>query len=94
MKDTIAMDQRTAPPADDIAEKLGLDKPRNPKSRGLRLLVYVVVALALIFVVGYVLSAIRQRSNSLIPSFIVHTSYNAMLFGVFAMSTFVQKGVR
>jgi membrane protease YdiL (CAAX protease family) len=49
---------------------------------------------ALIFVVGYILSAIRQRSNSLIPSFIVHTSYNAMLFGVFAMSTFVQKGVR
>jgi membrane protease YdiL (CAAX protease family) len=47
---------------------------------------------ALIFVVGYVLSFVRQRSNSLIPSFIVHTSYNGMLFGVFALSTFVQKG--
>ena len=33
----------------------------------------------LIFVVGYVLSLVRQRSNSLIPSFIIHTSYNAML---------------
>jgi membrane protease YdiL (CAAX protease family) len=46
---------------------------------------------AMIFVVGYVLSFIRQRSNSLIPSFIVHTSYNSMLFGVFALSTLVQK---
>ena len=47
----------------------------------------------LIFVVGYVLSFVRLRSNSLIPSFIIHTSYNAMLFGVFALSTFIQKGV-
>src|SRR5438128_7431380 len=49
---------------------------------------------ALIFVVGYVLSFVRLRSNSLIPSFIIHTSYNTMLFGVFALSTFVQKGLR
>jgi len=48
----------------------------------------------LIFVVGYVLSFVRLRSNSLIPSFIIHTSYNTMLFGVFALSTFVQKGLR
>src|SRR2546427_4840500 len=47
--------------------------------------------MALIFVVGYVLSLVRWLSNSLIPSFIIHTSYNAMLFGVFALSTFVQK---
>ena len=47
----------------------------------------------LIFVVGYVLSFVRLRSNSLIPSFIIHTSYNTMLFGVFALSTFVQKGL-
>ena len=46
----------------------------------------------LIFVVGYVLSFVRQRSNSLIPSFIIHTSYNGMLFGVFALSSLVQKG--
>jgi CAAX protease family protein len=48
----------------------------------------------LIFIVGYVLSFVRLRSNSLIPSFIIHTSYNTMLFGVFALSTFVQKGLR
>jgi membrane protease YdiL (CAAX protease family) len=48
----------------------------------------------LIFVVGYVLSFVRLRSNSLIPSFIIHTSYNTMLFGVFALSTFIQKGVK
>ena len=48
---------------------------------------------ALIFVVGYVLSFVRLRSNSLIPSFIIHTSYNTMLFGVFALTTFVQKGL-
>src|SRR5438132_1602301 len=47
---------------------------------------------ALIFVVGYILSLVRERSNSLIPSLIMHTSYNAMLFGVFIVSTLVQKG--
>jgi CAAX protease family protein len=46
---------------------------------------------ALIFVVGYVLSFVRQRSNSLIPSFIIHTSYNAMLFGAFALSSLLPK---
>jgi membrane protease YdiL (CAAX protease family) len=46
---------------------------------------------ALIFVVGYILSLIRERSNSIIPSLIMHTSYNAMLFGVFVVSTLVQK---
>src|SRR5262249_37753989 len=34
----------------------------------------------LIFVVGYVLSFVRQRSNSIIPSFIIHTCYNGTLF--------------
>ena len=48
----------------------------------------------LIFIVGYILSFVRLRSNSLIPSFIIHTSYNTMLFGLFALSTFVQKGPR
>ena len=49
---------------------------------------------AVIFLVGFILSFVRWRSNSLIPSFIIHTSYNAMLFGVFALSTFIQKGVK
>ncbi len=48
--------------------------------------------IALIFLVGYVLSFIRRRSNSVIPSVIVHTSYNAMIFGLAAVGTFVQKG--
>jgi uncharacterized protein len=52
------------------------------------------VAVALIFVVGYVLSFVRQRSNSLIPSFIIHTSYNAMLFGTFALFSLLQKVAR
>ncbi|HYR86291.1 MAG TPA: CPBP family intramembrane glutamic endopeptidase [Terriglobia bacterium] len=47
--------------------------------------------IALIFVVGCILAFIRYRSNSLIPSFIVHTSYNAMLFSVFALGSFVEK---
>ncbi len=48
--------------------------------------------IVLIFFVGYVLSLVRQRSNSLIPSFVIHTAYNAMLFSLFALSTFVAKG--
>src|SRR5262245_40294271 len=48
---------------------------------------------ALIFVVGYILSLVRERSNSLIPSLIMHTSYNAMLFGVFVVSSLVQKSI-
>jgi membrane protease YdiL (CAAX protease family) len=47
--------------------------------------------IALIFLVGYVLSQVRERSNSLIPSFIMHTAYNATLFGLFAISSVVQK---
>jgi membrane protease YdiL (CAAX protease family) len=47
---------------------------------------------ALIFFVGYILSLVRVRSNSLIPSFIIHTVYNALLFGVFAVGTLLQEG--
>ena len=46
---------------------------------------------ALIFLVGYILSLVREKSASLLPSLIIHTSYNAMLFGVFIVSTLVQK---
>ena len=45
-----------------------------------------------IFVVGFVLSIIRQRSNSIVPSFIVHTAYNGMLFGAEALSALLQRG--
>ncbi|PYS38123.1 MAG: hypothetical protein DMG14_18895 [Acidobacteria bacterium] len=45
----------------------------------------------LIFIVGCILSVVRHRSNSIIPSFVVHTSYNATLFVLFAISTLAQK---
>ena len=45
----------------------------------------------LIFVVGCVLSVIRYRANSIIPTLIIHTSYNATLFGAFVLSALVQK---
>src|SRR5215831_13902026 len=48
-------------------------------------------SVVLIFVVGCVLSFVRYRSNSIIPSFIVHTSYNAVLFVLFALSSVAQK---
>jgi len=50
--------------------------------------------IALIFLVGYILSLLRQKSNSLIPSLIIHTSYNAMLFGVYVVGTLVQNGAK
>jgi membrane protease YdiL (CAAX protease family) len=48
-------------------------------------------SVGLIFIVGCVLSVVRSRSNSIIPSFIVHTSYNAVLFVLFAVSSAFQK---
>ena len=47
-------------------------------------------SVVLIFLVGGILSVIRHRSNSIIPSFIVHTAYNSTLFLLFAMSSVVQ----
>jgi membrane protease YdiL (CAAX protease family) len=47
--------------------------------------------IALIFFVGYVLSAVRERSQSIIPPFIIHTAYNGVLFGLFALGTVLQK---
>jgi membrane protease YdiL (CAAX protease family) len=38
--------------------------------------------LALILVVGYILTRVRERSNSIVPSIIMHTTYNATLFVV------------
>jgi CAAX protease family protein len=51
-----------------------------------------VAGILLILAVGYVLSIVRDRSNSLIPSFIVHTSYNTMLVGASAIGALLQKG--
>jgi len=46
----------------------------------------------LIFAVGFVLSIVRDRTNSLIPSFIVHTAYNCMLVAASAIAELLQKG--
>jgi membrane protease YdiL (CAAX protease family) len=46
---------------------------------------------ALIFVVGCILSVVRHRAQSIIPTFIVHTTYNATLFMLFAVSSLLQK---
>jgi membrane protease YdiL (CAAX protease family) len=51
-----------------------------------------LAGILLILAVGYVLSIVRERSNSLIPSFIVHTAYNSMLVGASAIGTLLQKG--
>jgi membrane protease YdiL (CAAX protease family) len=51
-----------------------------------------LAGVVLIFVVGCVLSVVRERSNSLIPSFIVHTTYNGMLVGASAIATLLEKG--
>jgi len=51
-------------------------------------------AVLLIFLVGLILAVVRQRSNSVIPSFIIHTSYNAAIFVLFALGTLLQKSPR
>jgi hypothetical protein len=48
-------------------------------------------AVALIFVLGFILSLARHRSNSLIPSFIIHTAYNSTLFGVSVIGALLQQ---
>jgi membrane protease YdiL (CAAX protease family) len=48
-------------------------------------------AAVLIFIVGFILSFIRYRSNSVISSFIVHTSYNASLIVVSPLIGLIQK---
>jgi len=48
-------------------------------------------SLILFFIVGCILSSVRKRSNSIIPSFIVHTSYNSMILAVSLIGMLVQK---
>jgi membrane protease YdiL (CAAX protease family) len=42
-------------------------------------------AVALIFGVGYLLGLVRQRSGSVVSSWIVHAAYNGMIFGLAAL---------
>ena len=47
----------------------------------------------LIFAVGFILSTLRARTGSLIPTVIVHTAYNGMLFFAFAVGSLFQGSV-
>ena len=47
-------------------------------------------AVIVIFLVGYVLTLVRYRTDSLIPSVIMHTAYNAMIFGISAIGTVLE----
>jgi membrane protease YdiL (CAAX protease family) len=44
-------------------------------------------AMLLIFGVGYTLGVVRYRSGSLISCWIIHTTYNAVIFGLAALAT-------
>ena len=47
-------------------------------------------AALLILAVGYVLTRVRERTGSMVPSVIMHTAYNAMIFGVAALSAVLE----
>jgi membrane protease YdiL (CAAX protease family) len=49
-------------------------------------------AVAVILLVGYVLTVARQRSGSVIPSIIIHTAYNATIFLLSGLSTVLGPG--
>jgi len=52
-------------------------------------------ALLVIFVVGYVLTMIRNRFDSVVASIIVHTSYNTMILGMSVLgSALARSGAR
>jgi membrane protease YdiL (CAAX protease family) len=44
-------------------------------------------AIAVIFLVGLVLTLVRQRTDSVVPSIVMHTAYNAMIFGISGLGT-------
>ncbi len=48
-------------------------------------------AVIVIFLVGFVLTFVRYRTDSLIPSVIMHTAYNAMIFGISAIGTVLER---
>ncbi len=51
-------------------------------------------AMFLILAVGYILTNARRRTNSLIPSVIMHTAYNTMIFGISAISLLVEHSTK
>jgi membrane protease YdiL (CAAX protease family) len=51
-------------------------------------------AFAVIFVVGYVLTVVRRRTGSIIPSIIMHTAYNSTILGISALAIIIGHGAR
>lgn len=51
-------------------------------------------AVAVILLVGYVLTIVRHRTNSVIPSVIIHTAYNSMIFGAAAIGALLSPAAR
>jgi membrane protease YdiL (CAAX protease family) len=46
-----------------------------------------LAAVGVIFLVGLVLTLVRYRTNSVVSSIIMHTAYNAVIFGISALGT-------
>lgn len=84
----------------NVFEELTSAKAAIPATAGLFAMLHAFQlygnwgAVFLIFAVGCVLAGIRQRSGSLIPGLIVHTAYNSTLFGMYAIGSLVQGGIK
>jgi membrane protease YdiL (CAAX protease family) len=50
------------------------------------------VAIAVIFLVGLAFTVVRYRTDSIVPSIIMHTAYNSMIFGISAFLTILGGG--
>jgi len=48
-------------------------------------------AIAVIFVVGLVLTMVRYRTDSVVSSIIMHTAYNAVIFGISGLGTLLTR---
>jgi membrane protease YdiL (CAAX protease family) len=51
-------------------------------------------AVAVILFAGWVFTVVRKRSGSIVPSVIMHTAYNSMIFGVTALGMALGQGPR
>jgi membrane protease YdiL (CAAX protease family) len=51
-------------------------------------------AVGVILFVGYVFTIVRRRTGSVVPSVIMHTAYNSMIFGIQALAMALGQGPR
>jgi len=49
-------------------------------------------AIGVIFLVGLALTLVRYRTNSVVSSIVMHTTYNAVIFGISALGTLLSRG--